>query len=101
MWSHDVRGLARKSASARDARDLGARREIDRRARSIRDFEPLFEHFAANLAFWGALIFTTDRDTRWFGLAIALVLAIPITGALKIIFDHVESMKAFAAWLGE
>jgi hypothetical protein len=54
---------------------LVAWREIDRRVRSIRDFEPLFEHFAANLAFWGALIFTTDRDTRWLGLVIALVLA--------------------------
>jgi len=42
------------------------------------------------LLFWG-----------WIWGAIGLVLAIPITGALKIIFDHVESMKAFAAWLGE
>ena len=33
--------------------------------------------------------------------AIGLVLAIPITGALKIIFDHVESMKPYADWLGE
>jgi hypothetical protein len=54
---------------------LVAWREIDRRLRSIRDFEPLFEHFAANLAFWGALIFTTERDTRLLGLAIALALA--------------------------
>ncbi len=42
------------------------------------------------LLFWG-----------WIWGAIGLVLAIPITGALKIVFDHVESMKAFAAWLGE
>jgi predicted PurR-regulated permease PerM len=42
------------------------------------------------LLFWG-----------WIWGAIGLLLAIPITGALKIIFDHVESMKAFAAWLGE
>jgi predicted PurR-regulated permease PerM len=42
------------------------------------------------LLFWG-----------WIWGAIGLVLAIPITGALKIIFDHVESMNAFAAWLGE
>ena len=54
---------------------LVAWREIDRRVRSIRDFEQLFEHFAANLAFWGALIFTTERDTRWLGLVIALALA--------------------------
>jgi hypothetical protein len=54
---------------------LVAWREIDRRVRTNRDFEPFFEHFAANLAFWGALIFTADRDTRWIGLVIALALA--------------------------
>ena len=42
------------------------------------------------LLFWG-----------WIWGAIGLLLAIPITGALKIIFDHVESMKPYAAWLGE
>ncbi|MGA2337406.1 MAG: AI-2E family transporter [Terriglobales bacterium] len=42
------------------------------------------------LLFWGAL---------WG--AIGLVLAIPITGAIKIVFDHVESMKPYADWLGE
>lgn len=42
------------------------------------------------LLFWGAV---------WG--AIGLVLAIPITGAIKIVCDHVESMKAYADWLGE
>ncbi|MGH9643521.1 MAG: AI-2E family transporter [Terriglobales bacterium] len=42
------------------------------------------------LLFWGAV---------WG--AIGLVLAIPITGALKIICDHVESLKPWADWLGE
>jgi predicted PurR-regulated permease PerM len=42
------------------------------------------------LLFWGAV---------WG--AVGLVLAIPITGAMKIIFDHVESMKPYADWLGE
>jgi predicted PurR-regulated permease PerM len=42
------------------------------------------------LLFWGAV---------WGG--IGLLLAIPITGALKIIFDHVESLKPYADWLGE
>lgn len=42
------------------------------------------------LLFWG-----------WIWGAIGLVLAIPITGAVKIIFDHVESTKPYAAWLGE
>ena len=43
-----------------------------------------------SLLFWGAV---------WG--AIGLVLAIPMTGALKIICDHVESMKPYADWLGE
>jgi predicted PurR-regulated permease PerM len=42
------------------------------------------------LLFWG-----------WIWGAIGLVLAIPITGAIKIIFDHVESMKPYADWMGE
>lgn len=42
------------------------------------------------LLFWG-----------WLWGGIGLVLAIPITGAMKIVFDHVENMKPYAAWLGE
>jgi predicted PurR-regulated permease PerM len=42
------------------------------------------------LMFWGAV---------WG--AVGLLLAIPITGAIKIVFDHVESMKPYADWLGE
>src|SRR5271155_2021613 len=42
------------------------------------------------LLFWGAV---------WG--AVGLVLAIPITGAIKIVFDHVESMNPYADWLGE
>jgi len=42
------------------------------------------------LLFWGAI---------WG--AVGLVLAIPITGALKIICGHVETMKPWADWLGE
>jgi predicted PurR-regulated permease PerM len=42
------------------------------------------------LLFWG-----------WIWGAIGLVLAIPITAAIKIVFDHVESMKPYADWLGE
>jgi predicted PurR-regulated permease PerM len=30
-----------------------------------------------------------------------LVLAVPLTAALKIIFDHVDSLEAWGAWLGE
>jgi predicted PurR-regulated permease PerM len=42
------------------------------------------------LLFWGSV---------WG--AVGLLLAIPITGALKIVFDHVDSMKPYADWLGE
>jgi predicted PurR-regulated permease PerM len=37
----------------------------------------------------------------WLWGAPGLLLAIPITAAMKIIFDHVDGMKPFAAWLGE
>jgi predicted PurR-regulated permease PerM len=42
------------------------------------------------LLVWGAL---------WG--AMGLVLAIPITAAMKIVFDHVASLKPYGAWLGE
>jgi len=39
----------------------------------------------------------------WGGLwgAMGLVLALPITAAMRIIFAHVESLKPYGAWLGE
>ena len=42
------------------------------------------------LLFWG-----------WLWGAMGLILAIPLTGAMKIIFDNVESLRPFGAWLGE
>lgn len=42
------------------------------------------------LLFWG-----------WMWGAIGLLLAIPVTAAMKIIFDHVENLRAFGAWLGD
>jgi predicted PurR-regulated permease PerM len=42
------------------------------------------------LLFWG-----------WLWGPLGLVLAIPITAALKIILDHVESLQPYGAWLGE
>ncbi|HKW15894.1 MAG TPA: AI-2E family transporter [Terriglobales bacterium] len=36
----------------------------------------------------------------WLWGAAGLVLAIPITGGMKIVFDHVEPLKPFGAWLG-
>ena len=43
-----------------------------------------------SLLFWG-----------WLWGAMGLVLAIPLTGAAKIIFDHVGPLKPFGTWLGE
>jgi predicted PurR-regulated permease PerM len=37
----------------------------------------------------------------WLWGAAGLVLAIPITAAMKIIFDHVESLRPWGNWLGE
>jgi len=42
------------------------------------------------LLFWG-----------WIWGAMGLVLAIPMTAAMKIIFDHVEGLRPVGAWLGE
>jgi predicted PurR-regulated permease PerM len=42
------------------------------------------------LLFWG-----------WLWGAMGLILAVPLTAAIKIIFDHVDSLRAWGNWLGE
>jgi len=42
------------------------------------------------LLFWG-----------WLWGAWGLILAIPITAAMKIMFDHVEALQPYGAWIGE
>ncbi len=42
------------------------------------------------LLFWG-----------WLWGAMGLILAVPLTATIKIIFDHVESLRAWGDWLGE
>jgi len=37
----------------------------------------------------------------WLWGAAGLLLAVPITAGMKVVFDHVESLKPFGAWLGE
>ncbi len=37
----------------------------------------------------------------WLWGGMGLLLAVPITAALKIIFDHVDSLRAYGVWLGE
>jgi predicted PurR-regulated permease PerM len=43
-----------------------------------------------SLLFWG-----------WLWGAMGLILAVPLTAAIKIIFDHVESLRSWGNWLGE
>lgn len=42
------------------------------------------------LLFWG-----------WIWGAMGLILAIPMTAAMKIVFDHIPNLRALGAWLGE
>ncbi|MGA8810848.1 MAG: DUF2157 domain-containing protein [Thermoanaerobaculia bacterium] len=51
-------------------------RVIDRKVRPATTFSSLFDHFAANLAFWGSLILAFKPETRLLGCAIAIVLAV-------------------------
>jgi predicted PurR-regulated permease PerM len=37
----------------------------------------------------------------WIWGAMGLILAIPITGAMKVIFDHIDALRPFGAWLEE
>lgn len=37
----------------------------------------------------------------WMWGAMGLILAVPITAAMKIIFDHVETLRPYGTWLGE
>jgi predicted PurR-regulated permease PerM len=36
----------------------------------------------------------------WLWGAAGLILAVPVTAGMKIVFDHVEPLKPFALWLG-
>lgn len=37
----------------------------------------------------------------WLWGAWGLILAVPITAALKIVFDHIEALQPYGAWMGE
>jgi hypothetical protein len=50
-------------------------RFIDRKLRPATIFSSLFDHFAANLAFWGSLTLAAHKETRLTGCAIAIILA--------------------------
>jgi hypothetical protein len=51
-------------------------RVADKFTRRTTTFSSLFDHAAANLAFWGALTLAVHKETRPWGCAIAIVLAI-------------------------
>jgi predicted PurR-regulated permease PerM len=42
------------------------------------------------LLFWG-----------WLWGAMGLILAVPLTAAIKIIFDHIDGLRSWGNWLGE
>ena len=37
----------------------------------------------------------------WLWGAMGLILAVPITAAMKIIFEHIDNLRPYGAWLGE
>jgi predicted PurR-regulated permease PerM len=37
----------------------------------------------------------------WLWGAMGLILAVPITAAMKIVFDHIDTLRPYGAWLGE
>jgi hypothetical protein len=45
-------------------------------SRTSSPFSPVFDHFATNLAFWGALILTFESSTRTSGCILAVAFAI-------------------------
>jgi hypothetical protein len=51
-------------------------RVVDRVVRRGTTFSSLFDHFAANLAFWGALTLAVHKETRPVGCVIAIALAV-------------------------
>jgi hypothetical protein len=53
-----------------------AAREVHRRLQNRHDFLDVYDHFAANLAFWGAFALTFDRPTQWLGALIVAALAL-------------------------
>jgi hypothetical protein len=77
------RSLDAFSSSSRDLALRGficaaivlAWRFLDDRYRKESTFTPVFDHYAANLAFWSSLILSADSDLRLLGCAIALGLA--------------------------
>lgn len=73
-------------------------RFLDVRYRKQRTFTPVFDHYAANLAFWSALILTANDDLRLTGCAIALGLA--VLSAMYGVKTRSEMFLIYAAVYG-
>lgn len=72
-------------------------RLTDSRLRTRRTFTPVFDHFAATLAFWGGLILSLgSRDTRLLGSAITIALAV---ASARYGFKTRSEMFVIYAWI--
>jgi hypothetical protein len=71
-------------------------RFVDRAARPGTTFSSLFDHSAANLAFWGALTLAAHKETRPLGCAIAIALAV-----VSMVYGQRTRQAAFVvyAWV--
>ncbi|HLJ74292.1 MAG TPA: hypothetical protein VKU62_06890, partial [Thermoanaerobaculia bacterium] len=47
-----------------------------RAANHHKRFDAVLEQFAVNFAFWGAIIFTANRDSRYLGFILALLIGV-------------------------
>jgi hypothetical protein len=59
------------------------------------DFASLFEHSAANVAFWGALMLTADSPTRVVGLLVTLIFA-----AASLTYGLKQRLELFVMYAG-
>ena len=57
------------------------------------DFTSMFEHFAANIAFWGALTLAFNDATRWLGVTLALAGA-----AASVVYGFRLRREPFVAY---
>jgi hypothetical protein len=59
------------------------------------EFASLFEHFAANIAFWGGITLTADEPTRLIGLLVTLIFA-----ALSMTYGLRKRLELFVMYAG-
>jgi hypothetical protein len=72
-WNPDAVDFGRRALTC--AAIVGAWRVVDRRLRPATRFTATFDHFAANLAFWGGLAWCLRDSWLYAGLALVAVLA--------------------------